>query len=258
MSQARKSCSADDRVAEKSGGDSRTVVEAESPGTKQSLTDQAYGRIRQAVICWDLEPGEQVTELQLTSRFDLSRAAVRAALGRLAHDGLVRPVPRQGFVVAPITMQQVQDLFGVRLIVEPAAARLLAQRGDPDVLAKLDALNDACRRDDAQFDGVAVRQANADFHIGLARATGNERLAAITRDSLDEMQRILYIPQIAKDSTRIEETFADHQRIIAAIRDRDPQAAERFTIEHIAANRQTIIDALLASAAIRSINLVRS
>jgi DNA-binding GntR family transcriptional regulator len=234
------------------------VVEAESPGTKQSLTDQAYGRIRQAIICWDLEPGEQVTELQLTSRFDLSRAAVRAALGRLAHDGLVRPVPRQGFVVAPITMQQVQDLFGVRLIVEPAAAGLLAQRGDPDVLAQLDMLNDACRIDDVHFDGVALRQANADFHIGLARATGNERLAAITRDSLDEMQRILYIPQIAKDSTRIEETFADHQRIIAAIRDRDPQAAERFTIEHIAANRQTIIDALLASAAIRSINLVRS
>lgn len=232
------------------------VVET-APISKQSLTDQAYGRIRHAIIVWDLEPGEQVTELQLTSRFDLSRAAVRAALARLAHDGLVRPIPRQGFVVAPITMQQVQDLFGVRLIVEPAAARLLAQRGDPEVIAQLDRLNEACRVDDMQFDGVALRQANAEFHVGLTRATGNDRLAAITRDSLDELQRILYIPQIAKDSARIEETFDDHQRIIGAIRARDPQAAEQFTIEHIAANRQTIIDALLGSAAIRSINLVR-
>lgn len=231
---------------------------AETAETKQSLSDQAYGRIRQAIICWDLEPGDQVTELQLTTRFDLSRAAVRAALGRLAHDGLVRPIPRQGFVVAPITMQHVQDLFGVRLIVEPAAARLLAQRGDPDVIAQLNILNEACKVDEAMFDGVALRQANAEFHVGMTRATGNERLAAITRDSLDELQRILYIPQIAKDSTRIEETFAEHEEIIAAIRDRDPATAERATIDHIASNRQTIIDALLGSSAIRSINLVRA
>jgi DNA-binding GntR family transcriptional regulator len=238
--------------------DVQHVVEASARQSKQSLTDQAYGRIRHAIICWDLEPGAQVTELQLTSRFGLSRAAVRAALGRLAHDGLVRPVPRQGFVVAPITMQHVQDLFGVRLIVEPAAARLLAQRGDPEVVAQLEQLNAGCKVDETQFDGVALRQANADFHVGMSRATGNERLAAITRDSLDEMQRILYIPQIAKDSSRIEDTFAEHERIIAAIRDRDPATAERATIEHITSNRQTIIDALLGSSAIRSINLVRA
>jgi DNA-binding GntR family transcriptional regulator len=233
------------------------VVETETAPSRQSLTEQAYGRIRQSIICWDLEPGEQVTELQLTSRFDLSRAAVRAALARLAHDGFVRPIPRQGFVVAPITMQHVQDLFGVRLIVEPAAARLLAQRGDAEVIADLEALNEACAVAGPGFDGVALRQANAEFHVGLARATGNERLAEITRALLDEMQRILYIPQIAKDSTRIEETYDDHQRIIAAIRERDPHAAERATIDHINANRQTIIDALIGTSAIRSINLVR-
>lgn len=240
-----------------SGGEIEQVVGTDAAPTKQSLTEQAYGRIRQAIICWDLEPGEQVSELQLTSRFDLGRAAVRAALARLAHDGLVRPVPRQGFVVAPITMQHVQDLFGVRLIVEPAAARLLGQRGDTEIVAVLNELNAACAVTGPVFDGVALRQANADFHVGLARATGNERLAAITRASLDEMQRILYIPQIAKDSTRVEETYEDHQRIITAIRDRDPQAAERSTIDHINANRQTIIDALIGASAIRSINLVR-
>jgi DNA-binding GntR family transcriptional regulator len=233
------------------------VVITETTPTKQSLTEQAYGRIRQAIICWDLEPGQQVTELQLSDRFDLSRSAVRGALARLGHDGLVRPLPRQGFVISPITMQHVQDLFGVRLIVEPAAARLLAQRGDPDVVAMLNELNATCKVEGAIVDGAALRQANADFHVGLARATGNERLAEITRASLDEMQRILYIPQIAKDSTRIEETYEDHRRIIGAIRDRDPQAAERATVDHINGNRQTIIDALIGTSAIRSINLVR-
>jgi DNA-binding GntR family transcriptional regulator len=71
------------------------------------------------------------------------------------------------------------------------------------------------------------------------------------------MQRILYIPQIARDSTRIEETYEDHQRIIDAIRERDPQGAERATLDHVNANRQTIIDALIGTSAIRSINLVR-
>lgn len=226
--------------------------------TKLTLTDQAYSRIRHAIICWDLEPGEQVTELQLTQRFGLSRAAVRAALGRLSHDGLVRPVPRQGFVVAPITMQHVQDLFGVRLIVEPAAARILAHRSDPSTLAHLESLNDVCRVTTEPMDSIALRQANADFHIALARATGNDRLAHITRDSLDEMQRILYIPHIARDSSRIEDTYDEHRRILLAIAERDPQRAEQETIDHINRNRQTIIDALLGSTAIRSINLVRS
>lgn len=233
------------------------MVQLPATPTKPSLTDQAYGRIRQAIICWDLEPGEQITELQITQRFGLSRAAVRAALGRLAHDGLMRPLPRQGFVVAPITLQHVQDLFGVRLIVEPAAARILALRSDPAVLAHLESLNDACRVTTVPMDSISLRQANAEFHIALARATGNDRLAHITRDSLDEMQRILYIPRIARDSSRIEDTYDEHRRILLAISARDPDRAEHETIDHIDRNRQTIIESLIGSAAIRSINLVR-
>ena len=68
--------------------------------------------------------------MQLAASFGFGRAAVRSALTRLSHEQLIQAIPRRGYVIAPITFKHVQDMFGVRLIVEPAAARIVATRAD--------------------------------------------------------------------------------------------------------------------------------
>lgn len=221
-----------------------------------SLADLAYGAIRQAILRCDLAPGQYVTEAQLSTQFGAGRAAVRAALARLGHEHLVRAIPRKGHQIAPITFQQVRDLFGVRLIVEPAAARLAAERADEQILGDLDACNRACRHLPGQDDVVALRQANHRFHAALAQASGNERLTSIVRTVLDELDRVLYIPQLANVWHRIDSSYDEHQRVLDALRRRDTEAAWQAQYDHVLLNQHFAIDSLISSPRLRSINLV--
>lgn len=222
-----------------------------------SQSQEAYEAIKTAILRWELAPGEQVTELQLTTSFGYRRAAVRAALTRLSHERFVQAIPRQGYAIAPITFKLVQDLFGLRLIVERAAARLAAERADDAYIAGLICLNDACEHRPGQEDIAALREANRLFHIALVAGAGNDLLTATAANALDGMQRILYLPQVANVWKTIDATYEDHAVIIEALRLRDPDAAEQAIAGHIESNRDFFIGALISSPAFREIDLLR-
>jgi DNA-binding GntR family transcriptional regulator len=223
-----------------------------------SQTAEAYEAIRTAIITWDLAPGEHVTEGNLAARTGFGRAPVRAALARLSHEQLVTAIPRRGYQVAPITFKYVTDVFGVRMVLEPAAARMVAARGDDAIVARLEALNERCRYVPDPYDAPALRLANKAFHVEIARVTGNDRLTGITSAALDDLQRILYLPQVAQETDRVAATFEEHQRIVEAIRRRDPHQAEAAAIAHIELNKTMLIDLLIGTSEIGSINLFRS
>src|ERR1700719_129296 len=88
----------------------------------------AFDRIKRDIISCALAPGRQVTEGELASRYSLGKAPIRAALAGLCQEGLLRAIPRRGYLIAPITMRNVQDTIQLRLLLEPAAARLAAGR----------------------------------------------------------------------------------------------------------------------------------
>ena len=220
-----------------------------------SQSTEAYDAIRAAIITWELPPSEMITEIQLANRMGFGRAAVRTALTRLCHEHLVNALPRRGYQVAPITFKDVADVFGVRMVVEPAAARQVATRGDGAVIDELEQINERCRLDAGPYDSDPLRHANTEFHVAIARATGNERLAEITRASLDELQRILYLPQVARETDRVAATWEEHRRIIDMIRKRDAAGAEEAALTHVRLNKTMLIDQLIGTSQVGSINL---
>jgi DNA-binding GntR family transcriptional regulator len=119
-----------------------------APGTAGSLADEAYARIRRRIVGCELAPGAQVTEGQLVETHGIGKTPVREALQRLAQEGLVQPIRRSGYRIVPITLRDVRDLFGLRLIVEPAAAELAVGRLDLARLREIQARYDACFLDD--------------------------------------------------------------------------------------------------------------
>jgi DNA-binding GntR family transcriptional regulator len=196
-----------------------------------------------------------VTQAQLADAYDLGRAAVRLALNRLSQEQLVQVVPRQGCVIAPVTLNDVRELFGLRVIIEPAAARLAAGRLDDRQLRHLDQLC-ASRFRVHDHQGIeAFRRHNTAFHLAVARGSGNGRLVEMIASVLHRMERVLNLPYLAKVYNRYEDAYRDHRLLLDALRAGDARRAEQTMFDHIAPTEKVIIDIMIHSPSLQSVNL---
>ena len=230
-------------------------MNGDSPTAEPLQSGQAYQALRRAILDLSLPPGEEISEVRLASGFGFGRAAVRAALTRLAHDRLVEVIPRRGYVVAPVTLKRTTDVFGLRLILEPAAARLATDRATEAQIAELRRLNAACTGPAAQDLLLEQRRANKAFHLALACVSGNDRLAETVSGLLDELERVLYLPQLAHVWDRVVATPDEHDAIIDAIALRDGERAALATVRHLEPNMASVIRALVGSPEVALVNL---
>lgn len=208
-----------------------------------SLRQQAYDKIRFAIVTFGLKPGDVVSETQLVNRFGIGIAAVRAALIRLAQEGLVIPRRRHGHVIAPITVQDIREISFLRSCIEPAAAELATGRVDIALLKKLD------RQSSSPVDAADPRsearslQGNRDFHVAIAEATGNARLLALTQQLHDLSFRCQYL--LRHTETLGERWESSHVEIIAAFESGDPARARAAMVKHIADGQEAVMRVLL-------------
>lgn len=225
----------------------RPSADLPSPAAGARQSDQAFERIKQEIILCRLAPGTRFSEAQLSAELGLNRAAARAALIRLADLGLVEPVARHGFLVTPISLQSVRDLFELRLMVEPQAAALAVGRLDA---ATLTAINRAPQLARSSADRLAFVDANRAFHRAIARATGNRRLFQLLESIADEMQRLvqfgLFGPGgIDDDDAEREVADGQHKALIDAFAAGDRAAAERIARAHIEHARDLVMRRLI-------------
>jgi DNA-binding GntR family transcriptional regulator len=97
-----------------------------------NLPDRVYSKLKQQILTCRLAPEHRLIESELCAALHVSRTPLREALNRLALEGLVVAAPLAGYIVAPLTIEDIRDLTEVRQIVESEAAALAAQRRDPD------------------------------------------------------------------------------------------------------------------------------
>lgn len=212
-----------------------------------------YATLRLAIVRCELEPGRRVTEGELAERLGVGKATARVVLGRLTNERLVQVLPREGYRIAPITLKQVQDLFGTRLIVEPGVARLAAGRL---TLAQLQRLTEICSARYTPGDQASVERflrANTEFHVTIARATDNERLVELVVNLLDELERLLHFSYLLGD--RNLETAAEHQAIVDALAAGDADRADQAVRDFLIADRRLLLDVLIDSPGLQQVNL---
>src|ERR1700712_3818899 len=94
------------------------------------LRDSIYQAIRWAILNCEFEPGQELREQVLAERYHVSRSPVRDSLLRLELENLVTVLPRQGYRVNPISIPDVENLFELRLLIEPACAAAAARADD--------------------------------------------------------------------------------------------------------------------------------
>jgi DNA-binding GntR family transcriptional regulator len=220
-----------------------------------NLNDTAYESIKQDVISCKLVPGEAVSETLLAARFGLGKAPIRNALARLSQDRLVRSVPRQGYVITPITIEDVQEIFQLRLMLEPRAARLAAGRLSGEQLMRLKETCKVRYRPGDRESQTRFLSANKQFHVAIAEAAGNNRLTVIIAQLLNEVERMLHMGLRNHD---LGQHFQhEHKDLLDALMAGEGEAAERMVYEQIKGGQDMVVEGLLHGAPGKSARKVK-
>jgi DNA-binding GntR family transcriptional regulator len=216
----------------------------ESRDAQSSYSARAYSVLKERVLTCEYAPGSALNEGRLADELGISKTPVRQALAMLAHEGFVEVLPRQGYRVRDLSIADVQEIFNLRLLLEPAAAAMAAEHATAEQLQELRALAEEhdCEGDEdfRRF----VTQSRA-FHVKLAEASGNGRLAATLTHLLEEMQR-LYLSGIDIRSG-VAQQQGDHKDLVAALLKGNHHLAHEIAVRQIESSRERVMESLLAA-----------
>ena len=209
----------------------------------QNLSGLALERLERAIMEGELGPGERLSESGLARRFGISRGPLREAIGQLEGRKLVTRVSNQGARVVSLSKQDLLDLLEVRESLEGMACRLASQNMSAPDLARLEAMLTAHEKADAMREGRGYFQGpgDSDFHQVILAASGNARLNGMLGNELYSLLR-LYRHRLSMRPGRPAEALEEHKRIVAALRARDPDAAEAAMRAHLRSSRSAVED----------------
>jgi DNA-binding GntR family transcriptional regulator len=180
-------------------------------------------------------PNERLVETDLASSLKTGRAAVRAALARLEHEGLVERTPNRGARVRRISESEAVEILEVRAALEALAARKAAQNATPSDIAELQTIFDELRRHSSANDLLLYSDTNGRLHrkiISIARHQTIERLiATLNAQNVRFQYRTILAPGRPVDSLK------EHEAIVRTITSGDADAAEtamRVHLSHVA------------------------
>jgi len=197
-----------------------------------------YHQLLEEVLEGDLRPGEILVESALGKRFGVSRTPIREALRMLEQDGVLERVNR-GMRVRQTSSEEVLEIYGVRTILEAAAARDAATRRTDYDLANLDRLlrSMAEERTATPAERAAI---NRSFHRAIWQAARNRTLSDMLERLAVHLRR--YPATTYLRPGRWEEALEEHRLLLEAIRRRDPDAAAEVAEKHMWAARDVRLD----------------
>ena len=191
----------------------------------------------EAILSRVLVPGERLLIDEIADHFGISKIPVREAIKALEVAGWLDSQPRRGTYVRPLSRDELEEVFEMRRVLEPYAARKAAERRTDAQLAELKELiaigNDAVKRKDV----VGTSRVNSRFHTVIAEAVGNGILAATLTDLSARIRRYY----VDLDWAKRRESFVEHRRIYEALRDRDAELAEKLTVSHIGSTERLAV-----------------
>lgn len=203
-------------------------------GVALSVTD----RLRDDILEGAFPPGERLIELQLTERYGVGRAAIRAALVELEVEGLVQREANRGATVRRISVAEAVEISEARGVLEGLVARLAAERAtdaDRDELRRLiDEMTEAVEQDDR----LRYSKLNRTLHAAVRRVArhrvADDLIANLRNRAAHHQFRLALVPG------RAPESLAQHRAIVAAVTAGDPAAAEQAMRDHLA----SVVDVL--------------
>ncbi|HXA29212.1 MAG TPA: GntR family transcriptional regulator [Candidatus Angelobacter sp.] len=198
---------------------------------RQDLADLAYTRLAEAIATCEIPAGAPLNEREVAARLGMSRTPLRAALHRLALEGMVTTVPKRGSTIAPLDPRDVEDNMAVREALEVEMARhLIAAGAEPDPAA-LEELLARQRHAVEHLDSPAFLRADEQFHLQLLAAAGNRAALDAAQRAWLHVNRARYTVPMTVNHMRA--ALRGHREIAAAVAERSAPRAERAIRAHL-------------------------
>ena len=223
------------------------VPSAEPPPSRgqisrpSGLVENVYARIRDDIMSLKIPPNTRISVDSLVRELGVSQTPIREALSMLEANGLVSKQRFIGYCTAPtLNRKQFEDLYEIRLLVEPYGARRAAEKmNDRDLIdlcgLALQMSPDRANESRAAYDRFAEQ--DSEFHTRIARGSGNELIV----ESLSRLHTHLHIFRLRFHPEITKEAFSEHALITRALQRRNPEEAEAAMRSHIQKSYERLV-----------------
>ncbi len=214
----------------------------------QSLPEQIATQLSERIVSGAYTPGQRIMEQAIAEEFEVSRGPVREALRLLEKEGLAMILPRRGAQVTNPTIEEVNEIFDIRAMLNGLRDRLIAEGKQRDQLVPL------LEQDIARLAQTAAVPGPGDEYIEivlrlnrlLTQAAGNHRLQAILGSLA--VQTVRYTRLGLSTPQRRRQSVQNWQSLLRAIRDGDGDAAERIARQRVIDSRNAAVEHLRAQS----------
>jgi DNA-binding GntR family transcriptional regulator len=189
------------------------------PISRDNLSDALATTLRDMIVDGRLAADTRINEVHLARQLGVSRTPLREALSRLTQEGALVSTPRIGFSVRPLTLEEFEQIYGIRTLLDPEALRL-AGLPSPERLAQLRALN---RKIERARDADAVIALDDAWHLELVADCANKVLIELIGQFIRRTRR--YEIALMRVRRNVLAASMDHRAIMAAIERRNLPAA---------------------------------
>lgn len=209
--------------------------------TEQAITgaDKTFFQLRSDIVEGEIVAGSKLSEMELSTKYGVSRAVVREAINRLENCHLVERKPNVGARVVSLTPEGLIQLYQVRESLEGMAARLAAKNMSDDEIADLKALLTNHFQEVKGGETYYQEAGDVDFHYRIIVGSKNDHLISMLVNGLYHLIR-MYRVQLGMAGPRVSTAFDEHKNIVQAISNRDEELAEMLMRRHILYSKQNI------------------
>ncbi|PUE19074.1 GntR family transcriptional regulator [Limnohabitans sp. MMS-10A-160] len=200
----------------------------------RALYEEVAELLRQRIFARELEPGSWINELRIAEALGISRTPLREALKVLAAEGLVTMKVRRGAYVTEVSEKDLRDVYHLLALLESDAARVVAQRASEAQLAQIQTLHQDLEK--AMDNRDRFFEINEAFHMLLMEIADNRWRDQMVAD-LRKVMKLNRHSSLFKEG-RIEQSLAEHQAIVQALADRQPEAAAERMSAHFMSGLQ--------------------
>lgn len=208
------------------------MLERQSLSLGEKTSMSVARLLQEAIISGDLPPGKRLGEESLARRFGVSRTPIREALLILHNERLIDMPPNRPAVVRRFTAEDLREMHSLRAVLEGYAARTAAERLTDADLARLgESVERYGKLREEDRDLPRLVEENMVFHDTIMEAAKSERLTSMIRQVA--VVPIIYRSYMTYDRDNRDTAWQHHRQILAALRDRDRDAAEISMKAHV-------------------------